>query len=127
LAQVIGSGALIQDTIDAMLMGPPKIHSKATDVQVYSNMPGWRLITYAAGALAMVLSSPKSGDDDFKLFQFVSATNQAHTVTAPGALFANGTALKTTATFAAFAGAGFICRLYQGIFLVQYTQGITFS
>lgn len=126
MAQVIGAGALVQSTIDAMLMGDPRLHAKSTDTTIQAGTAGWRLITYGA-ALAITMKAPILGEDDFKLIQVVSATAFAHTVTLPSALFATGAALNTIATFAAFAGAGFVVRIYNGKFLVISSVGITFS
>lgn len=78
------------------------------------------------GADAITLAAPTSDVDDGLSINIWSDTNFAHTVTA-AALFANGTALKTTATFAAFRGAGLTLRAMDGVWHVVGQTGITFT
>jgi hypothetical protein len=74
----------------------------------------------------MTLAAPTAGVDDGLSIAVYSDSTQAHTITATS-LFAAGVALKTTATFAAFRGAGLQLRAYNGVWQVIATTGITFS
>jgi hypothetical protein len=71
-------------------------------------------IVNTAGVNAMTLAAPRVGVDDGLVISVVSDTTNAHTITATS-LLANGTALKTTATFAAFRGAGIVLRAFNGV------------
>lgn len=79
-----------------------------------------------AGVDAMTLAAPTSDIDDGLCINIWSDTTNAHTVTAT-TLFANGTALKTTATFAAFRGAGMTLRAMDGVWHVVAASGVTFT
>lgn len=83
-------------------------------------------VVKTAGVDAMTLGAPTAGEDDSTMISVVSDTLNAHTITATG-LFANGTALKTTATFAAFRGAGLLLRAFNGVWQVIYSVGVTFT
>jgi len=74
----------------------------------------------------MTLAAPTSEVDDGLSINVWSDSNFAHTITATS-LFANGTALKTTATFAAFRGAGLGLRAMDGVWHVIAQTGITFT
>lgn len=65
-------------------------------------------IVKTAGVNAMTLAAPTLANDGIVISVFSDTTN-AHTITATS-LFANGTALKTTATFPAQRGAGVILK-----------------
>lgn len=79
-----------------------------------------------AGVYAGTLAAPVAGTDDGKEIEVYSQTANAHTVTATG-LFQTGAATVNLATFAAFAGAGFRVRAYQGKWMLVYQNGITFT
>lgn len=83
-----------------------------------------------AGVAAMTLAAPTSGagaaGQDGMLMVVTSNTAFAHTVTATG-LFQCGTAAVNLATFAAFAGAGFIAVAYAGKWNIISSTAITFS
>lgn len=79
-----------------------------------------------AGVDAMTLAAPTVGTDDNLSLAVYSDTTNAHTITATS-LLANGTALKTTATFAAFRGAGLLLRAYNGVWQVVGSTGVTFT
>lgn len=83
-------------------------------------------IVKTGSADAMTLAAPRVGLDDNLSIAIYSDTLFAHTVTAT-ALFANGTALKTTATFAAFRGAGLILRAFNGVWQVVASTAVTFT
>jgi len=83
-------------------------------------------VVETAGVDAMTLAAPTAEVDDGILIAIFSDTTNAHTVTATS-LFANGTALKTTATFAAFKGAGMVLRAYDGVWQVISSTGVTFT
>lgn len=79
-----------------------------------------------AGVDAMTLAAPTPGADDNLSIGIYSDTLFAHTVTAT-TLFANGTALKSVATFGAFKGAGILLRAFNGVWQVvsQTTAPLT--
>jgi hypothetical protein len=79
-----------------------------------------------AGVAAMTLAAPVVGTDDGKEIEVYSQTANAHTVTATG-LFQTGAATVNLATFAAFAGAGFRVRAFQGKWMLVYQNAITFT
>jgi hypothetical protein len=83
-------------------------------------------IVKTAGVDAMTLGAPTPGTDDNLSISIFSDTLNAHTVTAT-ALFANGTALKTTATFAAFRGAGMTLRAFNGVWQIVGASGVSFT
>jgi hypothetical protein len=80
----------------------------------------------AASAEALTLAAPTATTDDGVLIALMSNTAYAHTLTATG-LLNTGSASVNTATFAAYAGAGLTLMAYQGKWIVQYANGITFS
>jgi len=63
-------------------------------------------VVKTAGVDAMTLAAPTAAQEG-NIIEVWSDTANAHTITATS-LFANGTALKTTATFPAFRGAGVV-------------------
>lgn len=79
-----------------------------------------------AGVAALTLAAPTATTDDGVVISFLSATANAHTVTATG-LLQTGSASVNVATFAAQPGAGVSLVAYQGKWLVEYSTGITFS
>jgi hypothetical protein len=83
-------------------------------------------VVNTAGVDAMTLAAPTDILDDGLMICVQSNTTNAHTITATS-LLANGTAIKTTATFAAFKGAGVLLRAYNGVWQVISSTGITFS
>ena len=74
-------------------------------------------IVKTGSANAMTLTAPTVGVDDNLVISIFSDTLFAHTLTAT-ALLAGGTALKTTATFPAFRGAGMTLRAFNGVWQV---------
>jgi hypothetical protein len=83
-------------------------------------------IIKTAGVNAMTLAAPTVGLDDNLSIQIWSDTTNAHTLTAT-TLLANGTALKTTATFAAFRGAGIGLRAYNGVWQTVSNTAVTLT
>jgi len=75
---------------------------------------------------AMTLAAPTAGLDDGLVIAIYSDTLNAHTITATS-LLANGTALKTTATFAAFRGAGLVLRAFNGVWQVVANTAVTLT
>lgn len=61
-----------------------------------------------AGVLADSIAAPVTGTDDGKMLWIVSNTANAHVITFTGGTLQSGAAGVTTATFAAFAGAGIV-------------------
>lgn len=117
--------ALMQDVIDGdCFEAPPVVLAGSADA-INSHAAGNYVVT-TAGVDAMTLAAPTAGVDDNLTIAIYSDTTNAHTLTAT-ALLANGTALKTTATFAAFRGAGLLLRAYNGVWQVIGSTGITFT
>lgn len=114
-----------QDLVDTdSLQGPITLLTGTTDA-INPHIPGNYLID--AGAVdAITLTAPTAEVDDGLSINIWSDTAFAHTVTA-AALFANGTALKTTATFAAFRGAGMTLRAIDGVWHVLSSSGVVFT
>ena len=83
-------------------------------------------VVKTAGVDAMTLAAPTVGTDDGLSISVYSDTTNAHTITATS-LLANGTALKTTATFAAFRGAGVTLRAFNGVWQVIGNTAVTLT
>jgi hypothetical protein len=105
---VLDMGALL-----AFLLPPTNLTGSADAIS--PSIPG-NYIVKTAGVDAMTLTAPSSADDGLMIAIFSDTTN-AHTLTATS-LLANGTALKTTATFGAFKGAGLVLRAVNGVWHV---------
>jgi len=126
MAQTIGAGALTQDTITALLAGPPVLHNLSTQTIVFPSVAGRRLLTFD-GVLALTLNkAPVAGEDDLKLIQIISTVSRAHTLTTSN-LLQTGSANVAIATFAAQPGAGLTLMCWNGKLIVLYSVGITFS
>lgn len=118
-------GGAQQDLIDGdSLQGPIVLLSGTTDV-INPQAPG-NYIVKTGSANAMTLAAPRAGLDDNLSINVWSDTLFAHTITA-ATLFANGTALKTTATFTAFRGAGLTLRAFNGVWQVVSASGVSFT
>lgn len=90
----------------------------------------------AAAATAYTLAAPSLGNtasatpglpSDGKTIVVSSGTNFAHTITFPAGVLKDGVAATTVATFAAFAGATLTILAYNGTWLVQSSNGVTFA
>jgi|ERR1700722_3298387 len=122
-------GAVTNDVINQVcdgdaMQGVPVLLTGTADV-IPAHVNG-NYIVKTGSADAMTLAAPTVGADDNLSIAIFSDTLFAHTITAT-ALFANGTALKTTATFAAFRGAGIILRAYNGVWQVVSTSAVTLT
>jgi hypothetical protein len=73
-------------------------------------------IVKTAGVDAMTLAAPTAAQEG-NIIMIISDTTNAHTLTATS-LLANGTALKTTATFPAFKGACLVLRVTNLVYTV---------
>jgi hypothetical protein len=114
-----------QDIIDGdSLQGGITLLTGTTDA-INPHIAGNYIID-TGSADAITLTAPTAEVDDNLSINIWSDTNFAHVVTAT-ALFANGTALKTTATFAAFRGAGMTLRAVDGVWHVIASSGVTFT
>lgn len=114
-----------QDIMDGdSLQGGITALTGAADV-INPHVSGNYVVKSGAADL-MTLAAPTPVVDDNLSINIWSDTLFAHTVTAT-TLFANGTALKTTATFAAFRGAGMTLRAMNGVWHVIATSGVTFT
>jgi|SRR5208282_3299730 len=79
------------------------------------------------GSIAVLtLAAPTAGIEDGLLIEIISSTLFAHTLTATG-LLSTGTASVNEATYAVYAGAGLCLEAYNALWLVRYSNGITFS
>lgn len=118
-------GAAQQDIMDGdALQGGITTLTGSADA-INPNVAG-NYIVKTAGVDAMTLAAPRVGLDDNLSIAIYSDTTNAHTITATS-LFANGTALKTTATFAAFRGAGLVLRAFNGVWQVVASTAVTFT
>jgi hypothetical protein len=79
-----------------------------------------------AGVDAMTLAAPTAGTDDGVVIEVVSATANAHTITATG-LLNTGASAVNVATFAAHAGASVRLMAYNALWYVLAANAITFS
>lgn len=119
-------GGFGQAAIDALCAGQPGLHSASGDTSMNGSVPGRRYITYAGGALSIVLTAPIAGADDGKKIQVKNVTTQQHTVTCTG-LLNDGAGHNNTLTFAAHAGGEFEIEAYQGAWYVNFLNGVTGS
>jgi hypothetical protein len=114
-----------QDLIDCDSFQGPIVNLNGSADAINPHVSG-NYIVKTAGVNAITLTAPTAGTDDGLTISVYSDTTNAHTITAT-ALFANGTALKTTATFAAFKGAGVSLRAINGVWHVVSSTAITFT
>lgn len=98
----------------------PGINLTGTADAINPAVPGFYVIK-TGSADAMTLAAPPASAEG-NIIQIWSDTLFAHTLTAT-TLLANGTALKTTATFPAFRGAGLILRACNGVWHVLSQGG----
>lgn len=102
---LLNLATLVTANIGALILPPIFLGGSADAIP--STVPG-NYIVKTSGVNAMTLAAPTLAQDGIVISVFSDTTN-AHTITATS-LFANGTALKTTATFPAFRGAGLILK-----------------
>lgn len=114
-----------QEIIDSDAFEGPVIILAGLADAINPHVSGNYIVTGGAPDL-MTLLAPTVGTDDNLSISIFSDSAQAHTLTAT-TLLANGTALKTTATFAAFRGAGLTLRAYNGVWQVVGATAITFT
>jgi len=122
-------GAVFGDTIQQIYDGDsmqavPTLLTGTADV-INPHVSG-NYIVKTGSADAMTLAAPTAGLDDNLSISIWSDTLFAHTITATS-LLANGTALKTTATFAAFRGAGIGLRAFNGVWQVIANTAVTLT
>jgi hypothetical protein len=86
---------------------------------------GFYVVKTSTAPDVMTLAAPAVSSEGV-LLSIISDTTCAHTITATS-LLAAGTALKTTATFAAFRGAGLVLRACNGVWQVLASQVVTLS
>ena len=110
------SGDILQQNYDCDSFQAPITLLTGTADVINPHVAG-NYIIKTGSADAMVLGAPTVGTDDNLCINIWSDTLFAHTLTATS-LLANGTALKTTATFAAFRGAGLTLRAFNGVWQV---------
>jgi hypothetical protein len=102
----------------------PNVRVASADGAVNPNVDGLIPIT-KAGVCAMTLAAPAR--DGIEL-EFISRTANAHTITATGLIDDGVTGgSKTTATFAAFAGASCAFRSYGGKWNTVSLKAVTVS
>lgn len=80
-----------------------------------------------AGVDAMTLIAPTPGLDDGVVIWFVNDTLNAHTLTCPTTLLANGAALNTSCVFKAFRGSNLELRAWNGIWQVLGSNVTSFT
>lgn len=100
-------------SINALSLPPIKLGGSADAIP--AGVAGNYIVT-TAGVNAMTLAAPTLAQEGNVITVFSDTTN-AHTLTATS-LLANGTALKTTATFPAFRGAGLILKVSNLVYHV---------
>lgn len=93
----------------------PAINLTGSADAISPSVPGIYVVK-TAGVDAMTLAAPPASAEG-NIIWIISDTTNAHTITAT-TLFANGTALKTTATFPAFRGANVQLRACNGVWEV---------
>jgi hypothetical protein len=113
------STSLTQRQIEPALTWPGIFLTGAADA-INPAVAGFYVVK-TAGVDAMTLAAPPASAEG-NIIQIWSDTTNAHTLTAT-TLLANGTALKTTATFPAFRGAGLILRACNGVWHVLSQGG----
>jgi hypothetical protein len=113
ISEYIGK-SLTSQQIEAGLSWPATFLTGSADA-INPNVAAFYEIK-TAGVDAMTLVAPPAAAEG-NIIMIVSDTTNAHTLTAT-ALLANGTALKTTATFPAFRGASLILRASNGVWQV---------
>jgi hypothetical protein len=102
-----------QDLVDGdSLQGPLTILNGLADA-INPHVPGNYIIDSAAADL-ITLGAPTAEVDDNLSINIWSDAAFVHTITAPTAIFANGTALATVVTFKAFKGSGLSLRAIDG-------------
>lgn len=114
-----GAGDVTQG--DAFQGTPITLTGTADAINPYSQSNNYVITTGSADAVTIPL--PIAGVDDNLSVAIYSATAFAHSVTLPSAKLAPGVALKTTATFASFAGAGVLLRAWNGTWQVVGSTG----
>jgi hypothetical protein len=109
-----------QDIIDAdSFEGPITLLSGTTDAIDPTKAGNYIIVANAgAGLDAMTIGTPRVGLDDNLSISIFSDTAFAHTLTAPGAIFAAGQALATVVTFKAFRGSFVTLRAWNGTWQV---------
>jgi hypothetical protein len=120
-------GALTQDYIKADLLndyGTP--HQIAVSGAIDPHTPGRFMFTKSSAAAVMTLGAPVAGVEDGLKLQFVSNTDQAHTITATG-LYQDGAGNANLATFAAHKGASLVLEAFGGKWNVLSNNNVTFS
>lgn len=85
-----------------------------------------RYMITKGGVAALTLAAPTAGADDGLEIEIVSATANAHTVTATG-LFVDGAAHVNLATWSANAGGTLRLRAYNGKWYVTTALNVTLS
>jgi hypothetical protein len=119
------TGDVIQQIIDCDSLQGPITQLTGTADALNPHVSG-NYIIKTGSADAITLTAPTVGTDDNLSINIWSDTLFAHTVTATS-LLANGTALKTTATFAAFRGAGITLRAFNGVWQVLNNTAVTLT
>lgn len=114
-----GAGDVLQ--ADAFQGVPSVLTGTADAINPYNTTNNYIVNTGSADAITIPL--PIAGTDDNLSVAIFSATAFAHSVTLPSAKLAPGVALKTTATLAAFAGAGIVLRAWNGTWQVVGSTG----
>lgn len=114
-----------QDLIDSDALQGSIIELSGTTDVIAPNAPG-NYVIKTGQINAMTLAAPRVGTDDNLTIAIYSDTLFAHTLTTV-ALLANGTAIKSVATFAVFKGSGLMLRAFNGVWQVMSQTAIVFT
>jgi hypothetical protein len=122
VVEVVASSQTITETVGSYNM-PAVVLSGSADA-IPSTVPGFYVVK-TAGVNSMTLAAPTAAQEG-NVIDVWSDTTNAHTITATS-LLANGTALKTTATFAAFRGAGMRLRACNLVWHVMSNTAVVLT
>jgi len=114
IGEWLGSSMTVKQTEGAINW--PAIFLSGSADAIPAGVAGFYVVK-TAGVDAMTLAAPTAAQEG-NIIQIWSDTTNAHTLTATS-LLANGTALKTTATFPAFRGAGLTLRVCNLVYHVM--------
>lgn len=115
IQQMYDLSATIKTLAIGQMISPATFLAGTADA-IPNSVPGFYVVK-TGSANAMTLAAPPASAEG-NIIEIWSDTLFAHTLTATS-LLANGTALKTTATFPAFRGAGLRLRACNGVYHVM--------
>lgn len=116
--------ATVSSWTQAAVNQPAVFLSGSADA-IDATKPGFYVVK-TAGVDAMTIAVPPASAEG-NIISIWSDTTNAHTLTAPSAIFAVGVALKTVGTFTAFRGCGVTLRVCNGVYHLLGGSGPTAS